>query len=123
MLDHRGGVPGDLRPVERRLHQTPPPLVLGSLAGQEAVAKQLPGALERPALGEFRVLDDEHLLDEIGMVDEEHPFAADPEERDVAVVVCEAGENRKRIPARHDQCAEHRQPRPGRTGGARGHRE
>ena len=97
--------------MKRRLNDAALPLVVGTVAGQQPVSQQLAGPLERAALGELRLVDDEDLADVIGMVDEERALAAHPEERNIAVVTGETAEERQRIPAGRDERAQQREPR------------
>ena len=47
--------------MKRRLNDAALPLVVGTVAGQQPVSQELAGPLERAALGELRLVDDEDL--------------------------------------------------------------
>ena len=57
-----------------------------ALAGQESLAKQSFGALERAAFHEALVVSDQHILDVIRVIEKENVLRAEPEINYVAVL-------------------------------------
>ncbi len=87
--DHHVGVCGQLGLLERGLDQPPLPAVQGAIARQHAVSEQAPRAPERLPLREAMLTGDEHLLDVVGMVEQEHAKRGEPDVHDVAVLGAE----------------------------------
>ena len=115
--DHGRGVGGDPVAVEGRLRKLAllPPEV--ALARQQAVAQAGPRLAERAVLDEVAVLRDQHLLDEVGMVQHPNPHRTEPKIDDVAVGAGTLGEKPEPVALERPQMA--RQPVPSGTAAAR----
>ena len=97
VVDHDVGVRGDPVAVEGRLRQLPLSAPEVPLAGQQAVSQRPLGIPKAVVLDELPVLIDEHLLDQVGMVDEPDRARAEPHRDDVAVLPLPARERRQPI--------------------------
>jgi hypothetical protein len=71
--------------VKRRLRQASLAEMKVTLAGKESFAQYTLGAHERAALDEVLLIRDEHVANQIGMVEQVDPLVAHPEEDDVSV--------------------------------------
>jgi hypothetical protein len=98
-IDHQVAVPGHAIAVKSRLHQAPLPQVECAFAGQQTLAEQAFAPFESSALGEIPVVRDEHIANQLRLVDEEQLFAGHPVRRDVAVRACELREEVERVRA------------------------
>ena len=116
--DHHVGVCGQLGLLKRGLDQPPLPAVQGAIARQHAVSEQAPRAPERLPLREAMLTGDEHLLDVVGMVEQEHAKRGEPDVHDVAVLGAEPLHEAQRIAAGFGEAAEeHAASRSRRKGG------
>ena len=71
--------------MEGGLHEASLAQVGFPLAGQQAFPEKLFDPFQTAAFGEVLVLGDQHLADEVGMVDEEDVFPAEPQIDHVAI--------------------------------------
>src|SRR5882757_2421350 len=69
-----------------RLSEAPLPEVKFAFAGEEPFAQHFLGAHERATLDEVLLIRDEHVANEIGMVEQVNALVADLEEHDVAIL-------------------------------------
>ncbi len=99
IADHQVAVSGHAIAVKRGLHQAPLPQVERAFAGQQTLAEQALASFEPPALGEIPVVRDEHVANQLRLVDEEQLFAGHPVRRDVAVRARELREEVERVRA------------------------
>ena len=102
IADHQVAVAGDAIAVKGRLHQAPLPQVDRAFAGQQTLAEQPLAALEAAALGEVPVVRDEHVANQLRLVDEEQLLAGHPVGADVAVGARELREEVERVARRLD---------------------
>ena len=73
--------------MKRRLREPPLPPPEIAFADQQALAEHAPGdAARQLALVEFALLDDEHLLDEIGMIQQDAFLHHHVEADDIAIL-------------------------------------
>ncbi len=86
--------------MKRRLHQPALPQVRRAFAGQQALAEQTPRALETASLQEIALVGDQHVFDEMRMIEQEQMLARHVHVRDVAVGAREVAEEGERIAAR-----------------------
>ena len=106
VFDHHTGIGGDPVAMERRLGELalgPPEL---ALAGQEPVAQRSPRAPQPVVLDELPVLVDQHLLDQVGMVEEEDRRGPEPGPDHVAVLAMPARQCPQAVAAEFPQVAE-----------------
>jgi hypothetical protein len=97
--DHRLGVGGDALAMKRGLHQAALAQPEIAFAGEQTVAEEFAIGLQAAALDEFLVVGDDHLLDEIGMVQQDDAIVQRLPGEDVAVRAGPAGEHGERIKA------------------------
>jgi hypothetical protein len=73
--------------------------VQGAIARQHAVSEQATRAPKRLSLREAMLTGDEHLLDVVGMVEQEHAKRGEPDVHDVAVFSAQPLDKGQRIAA------------------------
>src|ERR1019366_4738920 len=86
--------------MERRLCEPSLAKMKFPFAGQETIAQQAASALESPALREILLVRNEHIANEVGIVDEIQVLRTDLVVHDVAVFAMH-GEHRAEWIARH----------------------
>src|SRR5208337_5442904 len=103
VLNHHICISGDAVAMERRLSQ----LALGApeiaLAGQEALAKGSPCTAQPVMFDELAVLGNQHLLDQVGMVEEENRSGPESRPDQVAVLAMPARERPQTVAAEFPQ--------------------
>jgi hypothetical protein len=96
-LPHRVVVAGHAPAAEGGRGEAGVPAVQLALAGQQALAQHGPGALQHEALLVAPRVVDQHLADELGIVDAEVADGAEPQRRQPAVALPQAGEPDERV--------------------------
>ena len=72
--------------MKGRLRQAPLPEMKFAFAGEKSLAQHLLRAYERATLGEVLLIRDEHVADQIRMIEQVDALVTDFEEHDVAVL-------------------------------------
>ena len=83
VIGHRTCIFGDPQPVKRGLHHAALAEMRFIFARQQAVAEQPFGTLEGAALNKFVGVDNQHVTDQVRMVDEIHACRAHSESCDI----------------------------------------
>ena len=91
--------------MEGRLREAALPAVVLALARQKPFTEQTLRALQRAPLVEAFVVRDEHVADEVGMIEEKGALRPDAEPRHVAVVAREAREKLERVAPEREHVA------------------
>jgi len=92
-----------------RLHQPPLPQMKLAFAREQTFAQQHPRALQRPALGEVRLIGDQNFAHQIGMVHQINVLRPQPEVRQIAVLARHLHQKINRMSAECWQMAHHGQ--------------
>ena len=116
---HRLAVGGDALPVERGLGEAALAGVELAFAGEQPFAQEELGPLDPLALRERVLVGHQHVLDVIGVAQEEHVVAAEAVEADVAVGPRALEKEAQRVAPEVQDVAEEGQPRRARR--ERGH--
>src|SRR5690348_13273602 len=100
LLDHSGRVFVDANFLKCWLSETALAFPKFSFAVEQTVAEKRPhDRLRQRAFAEFMLLDDQHLLDEIGAVEQNSPAANDGKRNHIAIIVSGANEESEQISA------------------------
>ena len=99
------GVVRHPKTMKGRLHQSPLALVQSSIAGQQSISEDAPGAAQRMSLDEAVWMGDQYLFDIVRMIQQKDMEVRQAEMGDIAKFRADAVEKRQRIAPDLDQAA------------------